>query len=490
MSVPLIVLLSIAGYFALLFIIAWLVGRSKEGSNFYGGRKTPWLIAAIASMGAPISGVTFISVPGMVTTKSFSYLQMVLGFVAGFFIVAYVLIPLFYKKNLTSIYGYLEDRYGAASHRTGAWFFFVSKMLGASVRFFVVCVVLQNLVFGPLGVPFVFNIITTIALIFLYTSRGGINTVIWTDTLKSLCLVVSVVLCIVFIAKGLGLGFGSMCQSVVNDPVSRIFFFDNPSEGTFFWKQFLGGMFMLIATTGLDQDLIQRNLHCANIKESQKSLVVSALIQVVIISLFLILGALLLDYYRENIATDPSTAGVIAQLGTTDNLFASVVSSKGIPVVALVLFTIGLVATAYSAAGSALTALTTSFTLDILGKKDGKSIKGVHAAMAVCMGAVILVFNSLNSQDAISAVYTLASYTYGPILGMFFFGILCKKTVNDKFVPLAAILAPILSFAIQWALKTYCNYTVGFELILINAVLTCAGLLLLVKKPEESVKCT
>lgn len=442
MSVPLIVLLSIAGYFALLFIIAWLVGRSKEGGNFYGGRKTPWLIAAIASMGAPISGVTFISVPGMVVTKSFSYLQMVLGFVAGFFIIAYVLIPLFYKKNLTSIYGYLEDRYGAACHKTGA-------------------------------------------IIFLYTSRGGVNTVIWTDTLKSLCLVTSVVLCIVFIAKGLGLEFGSMCRVVVNDPESRIFFFDNPSEGTFFWKQFLGGMFMLLATTGLDQDLIQRNLHCANIKESQKSLVVSALTQVVVISLFLILGVLLLEYYRANIAVDPSTAGVIAQLGTTDNLFASVVSSKGMPVVVLALFTIGLVAAAYSAAGSALTALTTSFTLDILGKKEGKSVKGVHAAMAICMGAVILVFSALNSQDAISAVYTLASYTYGPILGMFFFGIACKKAVNDKFVPLVAILAPVLSFALQRTLKTCCDYTVGFELILINAALTCAGLLLLVKKAQD-----
>lgn len=488
MSIQLIVLLSIAGYFALLFIIAWFVGRSKEGGNFYGGRKTPWIIAAIAAMGAPISGVTFISVPGMVATKGFSYLQMVLGFVVGYFIVAYVLIPLFYKKNLTSIYGYLEDRYGAASHKTGAWFFFVSKMLGASVRFFVVCVVLQNLVFGPLGIPFVFNIIATVAIIFLYTSRGGVNTVIWTDTLKSLCLVTSVVLCIVFIAKGLGFGFGGMCQSVVNDPASRIFFFDNPSEGTFFWKQFLGGVFMLIATTGLDQDLMQRSLHCANIKESQKSLVVSALTQVVVISLFLILGVLLLQYYRANIATDPSTAGVIAQLGTTDNLFASVVSSKGIPVIALVLFTIGLVAAAYSAAGSALTALTTSFTLDILGKKDGKGVKWVHAAMAVCMGVVILVFNALNSQDAISAVYTLASYTYGPILGLFTFGIFCKKSVNDKFVPLVAILAPVLSFAIQWALKTYCSYTVGFELILINAALTCLGLLFLIKKPQKAVE--
>lgn len=478
MAKEIIILLSIVFYFAMLFTVA-LVAKRKGGSDFFGGRKTPWLLAAIAAMGAPISGVTFISVPGMVATKGFSYIQMVLGFTVGYFIVAFVLVPLFYKRNLTSIYGYLEERFGAASHKTGAWFFFVSKMLGASVRFFVICVVLQSLVFGPLGIPFAANVLVTVALIFLYTSFGGVNTVIWTDTLKSVCLIGSIVLCIVFIAKGLGYGAGEMVRQVAADPASRIFFFDNPSEGTFFWKQFLGGIFMLIATTGLDQDLMQRSLHCANVKDSRKSLIVSAFTLPLITFLFLVLGVLLLQYFNANLSDGQ---GVVAQLGTTDNLFGSVVSSAGMPAILLIMFTVGLVAAAYSAAGSALTALTTSFSLDILGRKAGRGVKGIHALMAVAMAATILVFNALNGQDAISAVYTLASYTYGPILGLFTFGIVCKAPVRDRLVPLAAIAAPVLSFGLQWALKTWCGYTVGFELILINAAFTFAGLCLLVKK--------
>lgn len=487
---PWIVLATIAGYFVLLFIISALANRNKDGGNFFGNRKTPWIVAAIAAMGAPISGVTFISVPGMVVTKGFSYIQMVLGFVIGYFVIAYLLVPLFYKKNLTSIYGYLEERYGNSTHKTGAWFFFISKMLGASVRFFVVCVVLQSLVFGPLGVPFFVNIIITIALIFLYTSQGGVKTVIWTDTLKSICLVTSVILCIVFIAKGLGFNFGAMCQSVVNDPASKIFFFDNPSEGTYFWKQFLAGIFMVIACTGLDQDLMQRNLSCKNFKESQKSLIVSSFTQLVVISLFLVLGILLMQYYKGNlISGDCSNAAVAAQLGTTDNLFGAVVASPGMPVIVGILFIIGLVAAAYSAAGSALTALTTSFTVDILNaaktsdeSKLTRTRKLVHLGMAVCMGVVILVFNAINNQDAISAVYTLASYTYGPILGLFAFGMFCKKSVRDHAVPVVCILAPVLSFAIQWWLKNSFGYVIGFELLLLNALLTVIGLVCLIKK--------
>ncbi|MCQ2174611.1 MAG: sodium:solute symporter [Bacteroidales bacterium] len=487
---PWIVLATIAAYFTLLFIISALSNRNRDGGNFFGNRKTPWILAAIAAMGAPISGVTFISVPGMVVGKGFSYLQMVLGFVVGYFLVAYFLIPLFYRKNLKSIYGYLEDRFGASTHKTGAWFFFISKMLGASVRFFVVCVVLQSLVFAPLGVPFFVNVIVTIALIFLYTSRGGVKTVIWTDTLKSICLVASVVLCIIFIADGLGFDFGSMCKSVSDDPSSRIFFFDNPSEGSYFWKQFLAGIFMLIATTGLDQDLMQRNLSCRNFKESQKSLVVSAFTQLIVISLFLVLGVLLMQYYKANlIVGDNSNAAVAAALGSTDNLFGSVVSSAGMPVIVGILFILGLIAAAYSAAGSALTALTTSFTVDILeaGKEDSeekvnRTRKWVHLGMAVCMGVVILVFNAINNQDAISAVYTLASYTYGPILGLFAFGMFCKKPVRDRAVPAVCIFAPLLSYGIRWALQTFAGYTVGFELLLLNAGLTVLGLLLLIRK--------
>lgn len=484
MTTPWIIIATIVGYFILLFIISWMATRKSDSKDaLTGGNKAPWFIVAIAMIGAPISGVTFISVPGMVLAKGYSYLQMVLGFLVGYFVIAYVLIPLFYKRHLVSIYGYLEDRFGSDTHKTGAWFFFISKMLGAAVRFYVVCVTLQLLVFDSLGIPFVLNVIVTTALIFLYTLQGGVKTVIWTDTLKSFCLVASVVLCIYFIAKGLGYDFSEMCKAVASDDSSRIFFFDNPKEGTFFWKQFIAGIFMAIAMTGLDQDMMQRTLASPNAKESQKGMIVSGVTQIFVIALFLILGTLLSMYAK-------SKGMLPADLSTykSDELFGSVIWSDGIPVIAGILFVIGLVAAAYSAAGSALTSLTTSFTVDILGadkKQDEKKLsitrKLVHVAMAVGMGIVIIVFYAISNSDAISAVYSIASYTYGPILGLFAYGMMCKTGVRDKMVPIVCILAPILSWIIQWWLKRQFDYTIGFELLLLNAALTMLGLFIFKK---------
>ena len=479
---PWIVLATIVGYFVLLFISSWLASRKSDTNTaLTGGRQAPWFIVAIAMIGAPISGVTFVSVPGQVAVKSFSYMQMVLGFAVGYFVIAYVLMPLFFKRNLVSIYGYLEERFGGKTHKTGAWFFFISKMLGAAVRFYVVCVTLQLLVFGPLHIPFIVNVVVTIALIFLYTLQGGVKTVIWTDTLKSFCLIMSVILCILFIAKGLGYGFGELCSAVAGDESSRIFFFDNPKEGTYFWKQFIAGIFMVVATTGLDQDLMQRTLASKNVAESKKGLIVSGITQIFVVGLFLVLGTLLVLYTRQSGMPIPEK---------TDELFGQVAFSGGaIPIVVGVLFILGLVSAAYSAAGSALTALTTSFTVDILEsdkKQDEPTLartrKMVHIAMAACMGLVILVFYAISNSDAISAVYTLASYTYGPILGLFAYGMMCKTPVRDRLVPVICIAAPILSYFIQlWLAKSY-NYTLGFELLLLNAALTMLGLLLLRKK--------
>ena len=478
---PWIVLATIVGYFILLFIISWAASRKSDTATaLSGGRQAPWFIVAIAMLGAPISGVTFISVPGMVVTKGFSYLQMALGFIVGYFVIAYVLIPLFYKRNLVSIYGYLEQRFGGSTHKSGAWFFFISKMLGAAVRFYVVCVTLQLLVFSPLHIPFVINVIVTIALIFLYTLQGGVKTVIWTDTLKSFCLILSVVLSIYFVAKGLGYDLAGLCKAVAGDDTSRVFFFDNPKEGTYFWKQFIAGIFMVIATTGLDQDLMQRSLACKNASESAKNLIVSVFLQVIVIALFLILGTLLAMHVK---------AHGIAMPEKTDELFGTVAFSDGMPVLLGVVFIIGLIAAAYSAAGSALTSLTTSFTVDILGadkKQDDKALgrtrRMVHIAMAAGMGLVILIFYAISNSDAISAVYTLASYTYGPILGLFAFGMMCKSPVRDRLVPVVCIAAPVISFFIQMWLKNQYDYTLGFELLLLNAALTMIGLALLIKR--------
>ncbi len=489
MTTPWIIIATIVGYFILLFIISWMATRKSDSKDaLTGGNKAPWFIVAIAMIGAPISGVTFVSVPGMVLGKSFSYLQMVLGFVVGYFAIAYILIPLFYKRHLVSIYGYLEQRFGASTHKSGAWFFFISKMLGAAVRFYVVCVTLQLLVFEPLGIPFLLNVIVTIALIFLYTLQGGVKTVIWTDTLKSFCLVMSVVLCIYFIAKGLGYDFGEMCKAIAGDDTSRIFFFDNPKEGTYFWKQFIAGIFMVIATTGLDQDMMQRTLASPNAKESQKGLVVSGITQFFVIGLFLVLGALLSMYAKSKgmLPADMSTY-------KSDELFGSVVWSEGMPIITGILFVVGLVAAAYSAAGSALTSLTTSFTVDILGadkKQDEKRLavtrKLVHVAMAVGMGIVILVFYAISNSDAISAVYSIASYTYGPILGLFAYGMMFKAGVRDRLVPIVCIAAPILSYVIQYWLKAQFDYTLGFELLLLNAALTMLGLFIFKKNGKKS----
>lgn len=478
MSQPVIIILTIAGYFLLLLAISYFTGRGSDNSTFFtGNRRAPWPVVAFAMVGAAISGVTFISVPGMVVNKGFAYLQMVLGFIVGYMLIAFVLVPLFYKRNLISIYGYLEERFGQSTYKAGAWFFFLSKMLGAAVRFFVVCAVLQLLVFGPLHIPFEFNVIVTIALIWLYTVQGGVKTLIWTDTLKSFCLIMSVVLCIYFVATNLGFSFGEMCSAISDHPSSRMFFFDNPKEGTYFWKQFLAGVFMAIATTGLDQDMMQRNLACKDSKQSQKNMIVSGITQFFVIALFLLLGTLMVIFLDRN---------GIAVPGKTDDIFGMVATHESMPVIVGVLFILGLVAAAYSAAGSALTSLTTSFTVDILKahkNKDEHKVtrtrKAVHVIMSLIMGLVIVAFYYLSDQDAISAVYTLASYTYGPILGLFVYGMFWRKPVRDRLVPFVCILAPCLSWVGQWALRQAFGYETSFELLIMNALITVIGLRLL-----------
>lgn len=477
---PVAIIITIAAYFGLLFLISWLANRGSSGDNasfFTGGRRAPWPLVAFAMIGATISGVTFISVPGMVAGKGYAYLQMVLGFIVGYGLIALVLVPMFYRRNLISIYGYLGERFGVRTYRAGAWFFFVSKMLGAAVRFFVVCAVLQLLVFRPLGIPFMFNVIVTIGLIWLYTLQGGVRTLIWTDSLKSFCLIMSVVLCIYFVGRNLGLDLGGMASTIKNHDTARMFFFDNPREASYFWKQFLAGVFMAIATNGLDQDMMQRNLACRDSRQSQKNMIVSGIVQFFVIALFLMLGTLLVVFIDSK---------GIAMPEKSDELFGLVATHPDVPAIVGILFVLGLISAAYSAAGSALTSLTTSFTVDILEahKTKGEAAlsrtrKGVHVAMSVVMGLVIIAFYYLSNQDAISAVYTLASYTYGPILGLFVFGMLRKHPVRDRWVPVVCVAAPALSWCIQWLLSRYAGYETGFELLIMNALITFLGLELL-----------
>ena len=477
---PLTILLVIAAYFALLFFISYLAGRKADNAGFFSGnRSSNWLLVAMSTIGAAISGVTFVSVPGMVATSGWAYMQMVLGFTVGQILIAYVLIPLYYKLNLTSIYQYLQQRFGMSTYKSGAWLFFVSKMLGASVRLFVVSEVLQLLVFDRLAVPVPFwaNALFTVLIVYLCTFKGGVKSLIWTDLLKTCCLILSVALCIYFVLRA-----GVNIDGWTASDMTRTFFFDNPKEGTYFWKQFLAGIFLVVATTGLDQDLMQRTLSCKNPRESQKNLIVGALMQIVVIGLFLFLGFLLYSY-----ANQMNVSQVAALKG--DEVFPFLATGNYFPVIVGILFIVGFIAAAYSAAGGALTALTTSFTVDILNKEQGndaaltRTRTWVHISMAVLMAACIYVIHLLNNDSVIQTVYKVASYTYGPLLGMFCFGIFTKKQVNDRWIPLVVVLAPVVTWILDVnSVEWFHGYVFSHERLILNALITFVGMLCLIRK--------
>ena len=481
---PLAVIATVLGYIAVLFVVAWLSGRRADNAGFFtGNRSTPWYMAAFAMIGAAISGVTFISVPGSVAVDSFSYMQMVAGFTVGQLVVAFLLIPTFYRLRVVSLYEYLDGRFGILSHHTGAWFFFVSKMLGAALRVYVVCAVMQLLVFSHYGLPFWLNALVTMLFVWLYTQQGGVKSLIWTDTLKTFCLVGSLVLSIVFIMQALGMSFGEMTREVAASPYSRVFFFDAPSSARDFWKMFLAGVVLLISMTGLDQDMMQRNLSCATPRDSQKNIVLTAVRQIFVIFLFRVLGVLLYIYIGRTGLAMPVKG---------DQVFSLVAVEGGLPVFVGILFVIGLISSTYSAAGSALTALTTSFTVDILqgtrrygDERLTRIRKGVHVGMAVGMALVILGFEYLADDSVINLVYKVASYTYGPILGMFAFGMFTRLRIRDGWMPVVAVAAPVLSALVQYWAREAWDYRIGFELLIYNAVFTMAGMLLLAKKNEN-----
>ena len=479
-----IIIATIFIYIAILFTVAYISGRKADNQGFFvGNRSSSWWMVMLAMVGAAMSGVTFVSVPGMVAASGFSYFQMALGFMTGYFIIAFLLIPLFYRMNLVSIYGYLENRFGTGAYKTGAWFFFISKLLGASVRLFLICVVLQLLLFEPYGLPFWLNAAVTVLLVLLYTFRGGVKSLIWTDTLKTLCLVLSIGLSIWFVCQRLDMSFTEMVATVKSSESSRIFFFDDINDRRYFFKQFLAGIFSVIAMTGLDQDMMQRSLACKNYSDSQKNMLVSAILQTLIIFVLLTLGVILYTFAeRMNITLPP----------LSDNMFGTVATSPQMPLIVGILFILGLVSATYSAAGSALTALTTSFTIDVLGAdkrfddlKLTKVRKGVHIAMAVAMFLVICILHRLNSTNVIDAVYTLASYTYGPILGLFAFGILTKWSVKSRYVGIVAVVAPILCFVLQQnSERWFGGYKFSYELLIVNALITFVGLMLLIKRKK------
>lgn len=453
---PILVLCVIFAYFGLLFGVSYVAGRKADSAGFYtGNRNSHWFVVAMSTIGAAMSGVTFVSVPGMVGISGWGYMQMVLGFTVGQLVLAYGLVPIYYKYNLTSIYQYLQKRLGMHSYRTGAWFFFISKMLGASVRLFIVTEVLQLLVFAPLGVPYWANALFAVGIAYVCTFRGGVKSLVWTNMLKTICMIGSVGLCIWFILRALPEGFVSTLspsplptggQEDLMDfstSLPRMFYFDDPKSGNYFWKQFVAGIVLLIGTTGIDQDMMQRTLSCRNYHDSQKNILLGASMQVVVIGLFLFLGYLLYAY---------GDSMEIALPSNPDDVFPYLATGGYFPTIVGVLFIIGFIASAYSSACGALTALTTSFSVDIVGNlkickigKSDKKLSIIHFCMAVLMAGCIMVIHVLNNDSVIQTVFLVASYTYGPLLGMFAFGILTKWQVRDRWIPLIAIAAPIIT---------------------------------------------
>ncbi|MDD7552056.1 MAG: sodium:solute symporter [Candidatus Cryptobacteroides sp.] len=469
-------------YFALLIGISIYTSR-KGGGNadfFKGGGKSPWYVVAIAMVGTSISGVTFISVPGMVQASQFAYLQMALGFIAGYVAIAYVLLPLYYRMNLNSLYGYLEGRFGKFSYGSGAAFFLLSKLLGCGVRMYLTAIVLQLVFFGPLGVPFWLNVLITMVIVWLYTFRGGVRTLVWTDMVQTLCLVGAVLLCIWAIAGEMGLDFGGLCKTIEGSGMCRMWYFDDVRDTRYFWKQFLSGMFTTIAMTGLDQDMMQKNLSCRNLRESRKNVLSYGVAFLPVNFLFLCLGVLLYIFAADK--------GI--SFAKPDDLFPTVAcgsDASGVhymPAAVQLLFVLGLVSAAFSSAGSALTALTTSFTVDVIKadrKQDEATLKKtrqrVHVCAAIVMGFVILGFKAIGNESVINAVYTVASYTYGPLLGLYCYGIFTKRPVRDRFVPFICILSPLICLVLSThSAEWFGGYRIGFELLLINAAISAFGL--------------
>lgn len=483
---PFSVLLTLLVYLALLFSVAYVSGRGADNAGFFiGNRRTTWYMAALAMIGAAMSGVTFISVPGSVAVDSFSYMQMVVGFTIGQLIVAFVLVPVFYRRGVVSLYEYLDGRFGITSHKTGAWCFLVSKIFGASLKIYVVCAVMQVLVFDHFHLPFMANILFTMLLVWLYTKWGGVRSLILTDTLQSLCLVASIAVCIWSICRASGFSAAECYDAVVASDYSRMWFFDDPSSARYFWKMVAGGALCLVAMTGLDQDMMQRNMSCRTVRDSQINIVLTALCQIVVILLFLVLGALLYIYIDLEGLPVPAKG---------DQTFAAVAVNGGLPAIAGIVFVVGLVSCTYSAAGSALTSLTTSFTLDILDGAAGydearlaRLRKRIHLAMALVMTVVIVAFDRFGNDSVINLVFRVAGYTYGPILGLFVFGMACRRRIRERYVPAIAVLSPALSWALQWWTAERYGYHIGFELLGYNALFTILGLFLISYRHDEKV---
>ncbi|WP_233861354.1 sodium:solute symporter [Tenacibaculum piscium] len=472
---PLHIILLILAYFGVLILISYLTSKSANNNTFFkADNSSPWYLVAFGMIGASLSGVTFISVPGWVEGQQMSYMQMVFGYVVGYAVIGLVLLPLYYRLNLTSIYTYLEDRFGSYSYKTGASFFLLSRTIGAAFRLFLVANVLQLILFDAYGIPFWVTVTITILLIWLYTFKGGIKTIVWTDTLQTLFMLIAVGVCIIMIKDNLQID--SLFTYISESKSAKMFFFEDIKAGNYFWNRFLSGAFIAIVMTGLDQDMMQKNLTCRNLKDAQKNMFWFTIVLVIVNFFFLALGVLLTDYANIN--------GLDAH---KDQLFPMIAMSGDLGLATSLFFLLGLIAAAYSSADSALTSLTTSFSIDILEidkktdeQEKEKIRKKIHILFSFILIATILVFKYfIADASVIAKIFQFAGYTYGPLLGLYAFGLFTKLNIKDKLVPIICIVSPVLTFLISYFSKTQFNFEFGFFVLVLNGLLTFFGLLMI-----------
>lgn len=474
---PIHILLLIAAYFGTLMLISYLTGRSGSNADFFkASRQSPWYLVAFGMIGASLSGVTFISVPGWVEASQFSYFQVVLGYTVGYAVIGTVLLPLYYRLNLTSIYTYLDGRFGKASYKTGASFFLISRVVGASFRLYLVANVLQLLVFDTMGVPFWLTVTLTILLIWLYTFKSGIKTIVWTDTLQTLFMLIAVGVAIYYVSQDLGLSPTSLFGFIADSDLSKMFFFEDWKSGEHFAKQFISGAFIAIVMTGLDQDMMQKNLTCRSLKDAQKNMFWFTIVLTIVNFVFLGLGLLLTVYAENN--------GITAK---KDELFPFIATQANLGMGIAICFILGLIAAAYSSADSALTSLTTSFSIDILeiekkydAAQQVRIRKRIHILTSIVLILVIVIFKYIIADESVIAkLFVFAGYTYGPLLGLYTYGLFTSWKVKDKLVPLVAIASPILAYVISYLASINLNFEFGFFILILNGLLTFVGLVLI-----------
>lgn len=489
---PLLLFSFVIGYFVILLIVAYYTSRNANNESFFiGNKNSNWMLVAFGMIGTSLSGVTFVSVPGAVGKpfaggfEAFTYFQIVIGYVLGYLVIAYVLLPLYYRLNVTSIYNYLSNRLGFVSYKTGASFFILSRTLGATARLYLVVAILQDAILASFGVPFWLTTLIILLMILLYTFEGGVKTIVWTDTLQTTCMLVGLVICVIYILKTLGMGFGEGLSALSERGYTNIFVWD-PNSRLFFLKQILAGAFITITMTGMDQEMMQKNISVKNLKDSQKNMITFSLIQAAVVLLFLFLGGLLYLFAATNNIT-----------ATADKLFPTIALGEGVPAIISVIFIIALISALFPSADGAITALTSSFCIDIVGlkrredwseKKRQRIRKTVHLVFAAIFLLLVMVFKWINNPSMIGVILKVAAYTYGPLLGLFAFGILTKRKVEDKLVPYIAVGAPVICFFFdKYQKNIFGNFEIGLELILINGLLVFLGLLL-VSKPQPVSK--